>query len=123
VYACVSLLAESVASLPLRIFERVGDGRNEATDHPLFYLLAVEPNPEMTAFTFIETWIGCLALTVNGYVELVENRAGDIGAMYPLHPLKTEPYRIADGGLVTMSNFAEVVGTRFLPERSQKRML
>ena len=97
VYACVTLLAESVASLPLRIYERSSGGRIEATDHPLYYLLSVEPNPEMTAFTFLETITGCLALTGNAYAELVENRAGDIGAMYPLHPLKTEPYRIADG--------------------------
>lgn len=93
VYACVNLLAESVASLPLRIYERAAKGRMEDVDHPLYWLLSVEPNPEMTAFTFLETLTGCLALTGNGYAEILENRMGDIGGLYPLHPLHTEPFR------------------------------
>lgn len=93
VYACVNLLAESVASLPLRIYERTAKGRMEDVDHPLFWLLSVEPNPEMTAFTLLENMTGCLALTGNAYAELIENRAGDIAGIYPLHPLHTEPFR------------------------------
>lgn len=96
VYACVNLLAESVASLPLRIYERTTKGRLEDVDHPLYWLLSIEPNPEMTAFTFLETLTGCLALTGNAYAEILENRAGDIAGLYPLHPLHTEPFRATE---------------------------
>ena len=40
VYACVRLLAESVASLPLHLFRNTGDegGKERATDHPLYQI-------------------------------------------------------------------------------------
>src|SRR5690348_6722911 len=52
VYACVTLLAESVASLPCKVMRRLDKGRVEATDNALYDLLAYWPNSEMTAFTF-----------------------------------------------------------------------
>ena len=56
VYACVRVLAESIASLPLHIFRRGNDGNHEkAEEHPLFFLLHDEPNPEMTSYVLRET--------------------------------------------------------------------
>lgn len=47
VYACVRVLAESVASLPLHLYRRGTAGnREKAEEHPLFFLLHDEPNPE-----------------------------------------------------------------------------
>jgi HK97 family phage portal protein len=97
VYACVRVLAESIASLPLKVYERLTKGRAEAITTPLYNLLACEPNPEMTAFTFFETLAGCLALTGNCYAEIVRNGSGQVLALYPLHPLGTEPFRMPDG--------------------------
>ena len=53
VYACVRLLAETVAGLPLHLY-RMKDGSNakeRAVDHPLYKLLYRQPNPEMTSFS------------------------------------------------------------------------
>ena len=37
VYACVKILAETVASLPLHLYKKSKDGKNEtAEQHPLF---------------------------------------------------------------------------------------
>ena len=53
VYACVRILAESIAALPLHVFEQGPNGsRIKAEEHPLFYLLHNEPNPAMTSFIF-----------------------------------------------------------------------
>ena len=56
VYACVRILAEAIASLPLH-FYRYNDagGKEKALGHPLYNLLHDEPNPEMSAFSFRET--------------------------------------------------------------------
>lgn len=99
VYACVRVLAESVASLPLKLYEKTKSGRLEALDNPLYDLLTVTPNEEMTAFSFWEAMTGCLALTGNCYAEIIRTNGGQIDSLVPLQPLKTEPYRRPDGVL------------------------
>ena len=49
VYACVRILAEAVASLPLHVYQyKDGGGKELVYDHPLYRILHDEPNPEMT---------------------------------------------------------------------------
>lgn len=96
VYACVRVIAESVASLPLKLYELSANGKQEATDAPLYSLLSVAPNPEMTAFSFFETFAGCLALTGNAYAQIERNPAGQPIALWPLHPLKTKAVRVGN---------------------------
>ena len=56
VNACVRVLSEALASLPLHLYRYTDSGGKEkATDHPLYALLHDEPNTEMTSFTFRET--------------------------------------------------------------------
>ena len=52
VYACVRVISETIASLPLGIYETVNDGNEKATDHPLYRFLHDEPNSEMTSFGY-----------------------------------------------------------------------
>ena len=75
VYACVRLLAETVASLPLRVYERDGDTRR-AVDHPLNRLLGVTPNGEQTAFELREFQMTCLGLRGNAYAQKVYTNVG-----------------------------------------------
>lgn len=56
VYACVRVLSEAVAGLPLHLYRHTDTGGKEkATDSPLYFLLHDEPNQEMTSFVFRET--------------------------------------------------------------------
>ena len=50
VYACVRILAESIASLPLHVYAYRGQGKERVPEHPLYFLLHDSPNPEMTSF-------------------------------------------------------------------------
>ena len=85
VYACVRILAESVAGLPLHLYRYNNKGGKEkATEHPLFFLLHDEPNPEMTSFVFRETLMTHLLLWGNAYAQVIRNGRGEIAAMYPL---------------------------------------
>lgn len=56
VYACVRLLSNTIAGLPLHLYRYTGDGEDKerATDHPLYKILYRQPNPEMSSFSFWE---------------------------------------------------------------------
>lgn len=100
VYVCVTFIAQAIASLPFEWWERIAGGRERAIQTGIYYLLATEPNPEMSAFTFKETYFGCLALTGNTYAEIERNGIGDPVAFWPLHPHKTKPVRLANNRLI-----------------------
>jgi HK97 family phage portal protein len=113
VRACVTVLAESVASLPCKMYEKKEAGTEEADGHPSGYIVGVEPNDEMSAFTFWETIVGSNALTGNAYAEIMWAGTGNttVGELYPLHPLMTEPYREKSGDLMYRTKQGVVAGT------------
>ena len=87
VYACVRILSESVAGLPIHLYKYTDSGGKEkATDHPLYFLLHDEPNPEMTSFVFRETLMTHLLLWGNAYAQVIRNGKGEVIALYPLMP-------------------------------------
>ena len=87
VYACVRVLAEAVAGLPLHLYKYADDNSKEkATEHPLYFLLHDEPNPEMSSFIFRETMMTHLLLWGNSYAQIIRNGKGEVIALYPLMP-------------------------------------
>ena len=87
VYSCVRILSEAVASLPIHVYKYNSQGGKEkALDHPLYFLLHDEPNPEMTSFVFRETLMTHLLLWGNAYAQIIRNGKGEIVALYPLMP-------------------------------------
>lgn len=63
VYSCVRILSEAVAGLPLHMYRYTDNGGKEkAAEHPLYFLLHDEPNPEMTSFVFRETLMSHLLI-------------------------------------------------------------
>ncbi|WP_018659221.1 phage portal protein [Allofustis seminis] len=97
VYACVRILSESVASLPLHLYRTNGAGNKErARDHPLYFILHDEPNPEMTSFILRETLMSHLLLWGNAYAQLIRNGKGEVIAVYPLMPNKMRVKRDDD---------------------------
>jgi len=101
VYACVRILSEAIAGLPLHLYKYNADGGKErVADHPLYSLLHDEPNPEMTSFVFRETLMAHLLLWGNAYAQIIRDGNGRVLALYPLLPNKTEVNRAATGELV-----------------------
>jgi len=100
VYACVRILAEAIAGLPLHVYRYTADGgKVRAIDHPLYYLLHTEPNPEMTSFVFRETLMTHLLLWGNAYAQVIRDGAGRVQALYPLLPNKMTVDRTPNGQL------------------------
>ncbi len=99
VYACVRILAETIASLPLNIYRSTGNGKEKAIDHQLYYLLHDEPNPEMTSFVFRETLMSHLLLWGNAYAQIIRDGRGKVLALYPLLPDRMTVDRTTEGQL------------------------
>ena len=87
VYACVRVLSESMASLPLVIYQRRADGgKDKVTDHWLHRLLAKRPNRFQNPFEWREMLQGHLALRGNAYNQIITNAKGVVVELMPLHP-------------------------------------
>ena len=99
VYACVRILAESIAGLPLHVYAYRGEGRERVPGHPLFTILHDAPNPEMTSFVFRETLMVHLLLWGNAYAQILRDRAGRVAGLYPLLPNHMSVNRDEDGRL------------------------
>ncbi len=108
VYACVRVLSEAVAQLPLHLYRYTGKGSKEkATDHPLYFLLHDEPNPEMSSFVFRETLMSHLLLWGNAYAQIIRNGKGDVVALYPLMPNRMTVDRDKDHNLYYEYNLCD----------------
>lgn len=99
VYACVRVIAETIASLPLNVYEITPDGSRKATDHPLYRLLHDEPNSEMTSFVWRETMLTHLLLWGNSYTQVIRSGRNGVLSLYPLLPDKMDVDRDSAGNL------------------------
>ena len=98
VWACVKILSEDPASLPLFLYRRLSNGGKErAVNHNYYSLLHDSPNPEMCAFAFRETFMTHVLLWGNAYAEKEFGR-GSLGrdrvvALWPIIPTRVTPKR------------------------------
>lgn len=86
VYACVRILAEAIASLPIHVYRHTDEGKEQDVNHQLYYLLHDEPNPDMTSFVFRETLMSHLLIWGNAYAQIIRDGRGQVLALYPLLP-------------------------------------
>lgn len=99
VYACVRVIAETIASLPFHVYETTENGSRKAPEHPLYRLIHDEPNKEMTSFILRETMLAHLLLYGNAYCQIIRTSRDKIDSLYPLLPDKMEVDRDAGGFL------------------------
>ena len=101
VYAAVRYLAETIGSLPFKVYRREGRSRVAVglDEDRRAFLLDEEPNPYMSAMTFWETVIGHANLWGNAYAYVEFDGKGSPVALWPLDPRSTAPYRDDSGAL------------------------
>ena len=111
VYACVRVISETVASLPLGVYEAKEDGNRKATEHPLYRLIHDEPNSEMTSFVLREVMLAHLLLWGNSYCQIIRTGRNKITGLYPLLPDKMTVDRDKNGILTYtyMTNTGQTV--------------
>lgn len=76
VWACARIIAETIATLPLGIYERTNQGRRSASEHPLHFMLHRQPNADTTAAVFWEAMVVSMLLRGNAFAErlMIGNR-------------------------------------------------
>ena len=87
VLGAVSLLADSVASMPLRCYAIDKDGKRVM--RPLPDVLA-NPDPESNTYELIHQVVASLALHGNAYVKIDRDRSGNMIGLVPLHPYQMQ---------------------------------
>jgi len=93
VFACIRLLGQVLASLPLHTYRRTAEGKEKARDHPLYFVLHTLWNKECTSYTGRLIMMVNLLLTGNAYAEIVRNRAGDVIELWPIPSNRVMPRR------------------------------
>jgi HK97 family phage portal protein len=86
VWACVTLIAGTIASMPLLLYRRVDEERERAVEHPLFDVLRLRPNPVQSVVAFWEAMVTALLLRGNAYAMLTRDDDGRVRAMWHLNP-------------------------------------
>ncbi len=98
VYACVKILSETIASLPLMVYKDMSPrGREKAGFHFLYKLLHDRPNPYMTSFQWRALMITHLCLWGAGISEIEFDGQGFPVALWPLPPWRVDPMRSSNG--------------------------
>lgn len=106
IYTCIKILAEAISKLPLKVY-RDSNGIKKATDHYLYNMLKLRPNPYMSASDFWKCVETQRNIYGNAYVWIdrssVGKKAGTILGLYPLDANKMKIY-VDDVGLLNGSN-------------------
>lgn len=96
-WACVTLLSDTISTLPLRLYRRTPNGREAATDHPLYSVLSRQANADMTS----QQWLGAMVAGMLLWGESPNEKkitAGRVIAVYPLVPSRTQRTKKQGGG-------------------------
>jgi HK97 family phage portal protein len=69
VWSCVRLISETIATLPLSMFERTSAGKRIASQHALHFVIHDQPNLDSTASVFWEAMVASMLLRGAGRAE------------------------------------------------------
>ena len=109
VWASIRILSESVAQLPLGVYEQDKQGtKGQAVKHQLFNLIHRKPNSQMTTYSFIQKCMIDLLTRGNSYVYIKRNGGARPIELLPLDPTRTRVresdgeiyYELEEGGIV-----------------------
>jgi HK97 family phage portal protein len=97
-WACVNLIAGTIGSLSLEVYQKVNGVRVPFYSHPLYSVLHDDPNADLTSVDFWEYQAAAIELHGNCYAKI--NRIGArIVSLDPIPPLAVTVRRLPDGRL------------------------
>ena len=114
VFACVQIISETLASLPLVVYRRERDGKTPAADHPVARLFGRAPNTLQTPVEFLEMLQAHVLLRGNAYAEIERDNRGAPIALWPLHPDTVSVLRVTRSRGVVYDVTDPAGGTRRL---------
>ena len=105
VWACVRVIADTVASLPFHVMQDTDTSKRVASEHPLDWLLYRVPNPEMSALRMRQRMTAECLLWGNSYARRV--RRGGTGqtiGLWPIEPDRVTPKRVGEEIVYDVTN-------------------
>jgi len=93
VWAATQFLARTMAALPLKVFKKTDAGKEPDYNHPLYKILYLKPNSEMTAYTWRSLIMVDVCLHGNHYAEIQRNYMGEPVALWPITNSRVTPFR------------------------------
>lgn len=114
VWAATRIISETVAGLPLFLYERQTDGgKRKADENPLYRIVHDEPNDEMSKYTFFETLTAHVVNWGNAFSE-IERAVARPAALHPITPDRARIYRDKSSGVVYDVRNDDGTSTRLL---------
>lgn len=99
-WQAVRLISETIASLPIHVYRRVGESRVIIDDLGVGDMLRIAPNPEMTSVQFRAAWIMHALIHGNGYAEIERDTAGRAVRLWLLNPSSVSVARASDMSVI-----------------------
>ncbi len=93
VFACVRVISETIATLPLFLYKVKGNNKEKAKDHPLYKILHDSPNIESSSVAFFESLITQILLNGNGFIEVIKDNLNNILEMHLLDSNRMRVFR------------------------------
>lgn len=124
VYACISLLSQTIGTLPFALYERTSKGAQKAINHPLTRLCEVAPNDKMNAVTFLQSLVYNTLLYGNGFIEPIRARNGKILELKLLKSKNVsintdfDRYEVTNNNGVRYYKYSELVNIMFQPSEN-----
>jgi HK97 family phage portal protein len=84
-YRAVALISGTIASLPLKVYRDLGDGKRERVDH---FLSTSPAGPmDISAFSWVEMIMVHQLLHAEAYLKAINTEAGELVGLWPIHPM------------------------------------
>jgi len=99
VFACVTLIAQDIGKLTLRLVQQDAAGIWTETTNPAYSPVLRKPNRYQTTIKFVEQWITSKLVHGNTYVLKARDARGVVNALYVLDPTKVTPLVAPDGSV------------------------
>lgn len=118
VYACVTLIAQDISKMCLRLVEQDTNGIWSEKNASSFSPVLRKPNRYQNRIKFIEQWLVSKLLHGNAYILLERDGAQRVTAMYVLHPHRVKPFVAPDGEVfygISGDNLAGISESTYVP--------
>ncbi|WP_144472837.1 phage portal protein [Bacillus pumilus] len=98
IFACVNVLSDDIAKLPIHTFKKESQGVNRNPNHPSAYMIYTRPNPYMTAYVWKKLMMTHVLTWGNAYSMIEFGPHGFPENIYPLRPDATNAYIHPESG-------------------------
>ena len=111
VFGCISLLSGTIGTCPVRVVQK-GSSKGTAvlSDHPVHYLVNVDPHALWSPEVFFEGLGAVGFLDGNSYADIERNRRGEAIGLRPLFDATVKPFKRGKRAAYSITEDGETFG-------------